>query len=95
MGYRLLQEVDETLGNGAYASNGVFSPPDGILSTAKHVMDEELKYRMVTETRRVLVKQLAEAEIFEVKENNKVCIYASCVSNICTLYCVSVTATMF
>lgn len=46
-----------------------------MLSTAQQVMDEELQYRMVAETRRVLVKQLAEAEIVEVKENNKVCLY--------------------
>lgn len=78
--YRLLQELDETLGNGACASNGVSSPPPGVLSTAKQVMDEELKYRMVAETRRVLVKQLAEAEILEVKESNKVRVYV-CVSD--------------
>ena len=46
-----------------------------MLSTAQQVMDEELQYQMVGETRRVLVKQLAEAEIVEVKENNKVCVY--------------------
>ena len=72
MCYRLLHELNETLGNGTRASNQITSPPHGVLSTAKQVMDEELHYRMVAETRRVLVKQLAEAELLEVKENSKV-----------------------
>jgi len=65
-----LQELDETLGNGT--CDDVSFPPHGVIATAKHVMDKELKYRMVAETRRVLVKQLAEAEILEIKENDKV-----------------------
>ena len=74
--YRLLQELDETLGHGGtHTSNDISSPPYGVLSTAQHVMDEELQYRMIAETRRVLVKQLAEAELVEVKENNKVRVY--------------------
>jgi len=72
--YRLLQEVDESLGNGARVFNDVPSPPHAVLSTAQQVMEEELKYRMIAETRRVLVKQLAEAEVSEVKANNKVCV---------------------
>ena len=73
-----MQELDESLGHGStHTSNDITSPPYGVLSTAQQVMDEELQYRMVAETRRVLVKQLAEAEIVEVKENNKVrmCVY--------------------
>lgn len=90
--YRLLQELDETLGNGAHVSNGVSAPPHAILSSAKQVMDEELKCRMIAETRRVLIKQLAEAELLEVTENNKVCIHTTCVSNMhcCISYCDSV-----
>ena len=78
--YRLLQELDETLGNGTRMSNGASSPPHGVLSTAKQVMDEELKYRMIAETRRVLVKQLAEAETLEIKESDKVCM---CICSTC------------
>ena len=83
-----MQEIDETLGNDVRVSNGVSSPPHGVLSTAKRVMDEELKYRMIAETRRVLVKQLTEAEILEVTENNKVCVYTAYVNSIhcCIVY---------
>ena len=80
--YRLLQELNESLGNGTSVSNGVSSPPHGVLSAAKRVMDEELKYRMIAETRRVLVKQLAEADMLEVKGNNKVWLNAARVNNV-------------
>lgn len=67
--------MDETLGD---ATSGKRSPPpykgNAVLSTAQHVMDEVLKDRMRVETRRVLVKQLAEAETIEMKDNNKVCV---------------------
>jgi len=72
----LLQELDETLGD---ATGGKKSSPSheggAILFTAQHVMDEVLKDRMRAETRRVLVKQLAEAETNEMKDNNKVCVF--------------------
>ena len=67
--------MDETLGDATGGKKS--SPPhegDAVLSTAQHVMDEVLKDRMRAETRRVLVKQLAEAETNEMKDNNKVCV---------------------
>ena len=69
----MLQELDETLGD-TTGGNKSSQPHDGdaVLSTARHVMDEVLKDRMRAETRRVLVKQLAEAETIEMKDNNKV-----------------------
>ena len=73
--YRLLQELDETLGDVTGGIRNKPSPPhegDAVLSTAQHVMDEVLKDRMRAETRRVLVKQLAEAETIEMKNSNKV-----------------------
>ena len=66
-------------------SNDVPSPPHAVLSTAQQVMDEELKYRVIAETRRVLVKQLAEAEVSEVKANNKVCVCIQALVQVCIL----------
>ena len=71
-----MQELDETLGDVTGGVHNKPSPPhegDAVLSTAQHVMDEVLKDRMRAETRRVLVKQLAEAETLEMKNSNKVC----------------------
>ena len=69
--------------------NDVPSPPHAVLSTAQQVMDEELKYRMIAETRRVLVKQLAEAEVSEAKANNKVCVIVYACKHKCTyIFCV-------